>query len=126
DARMDPVTVSPPELCAPEPAARVELAGSVSLHVPGELLKLDPQEPGAVGRAAGIHGQRLADDNGRLGRQQTALRFVDGARDAVEPRRQVNQRRPAEAFVALPARRLGQREVDLHLGAPVTECRWLA
>ena len=53
--------------------------------------------------------------------QQAALRLVDRARDAVEARRQVHDRRLAEPLVAVPARRLGEREVDLHLGAAVPE-----
>ena len=60
----------------------------------------------------------MADDGGRLGRQQPSLSFVHRARYAVEARRHVNERRPAEAVVALPARRLGEREVDLHLRPP--------
>ena len=73
--------------------------------------------PAAVGRPARVHRQRLADDDGRLGRQQPALGLVDGARDAVEPGREVDDRRLAEPLVALPARRLGEREVDLHLAS---------
>ena len=52
-----------------------------------------------------------------------ALGLVDGARDAVEAGRDVDDRRAAEPLVALPARRLREREVDLHLGAAVAEAR---
>ncbi len=48
-------------------------------------------------------------------------RLVHRARDAVEPGRQVDDRRPAEPLVARPPRRLGEREVDLHLASAVAE-----
>src|SRR5205085_4714712 len=43
------------------------------------------------------------------------------ARDAVEARRQVDDRGLSEPLVAVPARRLGEGEVDLHLRAAVAE-----
>ena len=89
--------------------------------VPRQLLQLDPQQPGALGRARRVHRQRLADDDRRLGRQQPALGLVDRARDAVEARRDVDDRGAREALVAVPARRLGEREVDLHLRAAEAE-----
>ena len=52
---------------------------------------------------------------------EAPLGLVHGARDAVEPGRDVDDRRPAESLVTLPARRLGEREMDLHLGAAVAE-----
>ena len=60
-------------------------------------------------------------DDRRLGRQQAALGLVDGARDAVEAGRHVHDGRLREPLVAVPARRLGEREVDLHLGPAVAE-----
>ena len=121
DPRLDPVGVALAQLLGPGAVARVELAGRVALHVPGQLLELDPEQPRAVGRTRGVHRQRLADDDRRLGREQAPLGLVHRAGDAVEPGREVHDRRLPEPLVALPARRLGEREVDLHLGAAVAE-----
>ena len=54
-----------------------------------------------------------------------ALRLVDRARDAVEARRDVDDRAAPEplGLRPLPARRLVEREMDLHLGAAVAESR---
>ena len=104
------------------PASRgVELAGRVALRPRRQLLQLDPEDPRALRRARGVDRHRLAADDRRLGRQQPALGLVDGARDAVEPRRHVHDRRTREPLVAAPARQLAQREVDLHLAAAVAE-----
>ena len=121
EPRLDPVGVALAQRLRPRAVAGVELAGGVALHVPRQLLQLDPEDPLALGRAARVHRQRLPADDRRLGRQQAALGLVDRARDAVEAGRDVHDRRPREPLVALPARRLGEREVDLHLGAAVAE-----
>ena len=69
-------------------------------------------------RPARVDGRGLADNDGRLGGQQPALGFVHRTRHTVEARREVKERRPAEAVVAVPARRFGERVVDLHLRPP--------
>ena len=121
EPRLDPVGIALAQLVAPGSVSRLELAGGVALDAPRQLLELDPQEPLARRGAALVHRQGLAADDRRLGRQQPPLRLVHRARDAVEPRRDVNDRRPAEALVAVPPRGLGEREVDLHLRSPVPE-----
>ena len=85
------------------PVARVELAGGVALHVPRQLLQLDPEDPLALRRAARVDRQRLAADDRRLGRQQAALGLVDRARDAVEARRHVDDRRLRRAARRRPS-----------------------
>ena len=72
-----------------------------------QLLELDPQDRRALGSARGIDRGRLTADDRRLGGEQAALGLVDGAGDAVEPGRHVDDRRPRETLVAVPARRLG-------------------
>ena len=121
DPRLDPVGVAFAQLLGPGAVSRLELAGRVALDVPGQLLELDPEEPGTVRRPRRIHRQRLADDDGRLHRQEPTVGLVHRPRDAVEPRRQVDDRRACEAVVSLPPRPLRQREMDLHVGAPVPE-----
>ena len=115
------VGVALAQLVRPRAVAGVELAGRVALHVPRQLLELDPEHALALRRAARVDRQRLPAHDRRLGRQQAALGLVDRARDAVEAGRHVHDRRPREPLVALPARRLREREVDLHLGAAVAE-----
>src|SRR5439155_5178265 len=61
------------------------------------------------------------DDDRRLGRQQSALRLVHGARDSVESRGQMDDRSAAEPLVPLPAWWLGECEVDLHLASAEAE-----
>ena len=97
DARLDAVGVALAQLVRPGAVADVELAGRVALDPPRELLQLDPEEARPGGRPGRVHRQRLADDDGRLGRQQPAVRLVDGPRDAVEARRQVHDRGPRRA-----------------------------
>ena len=121
DPSLDPVGVALAELLRPAAVAGIELAGAVALHDPGQLLQLDPKQPGSFGRAAGIHRQRLADHDGRLRREQAALGLVDGARDSVETGCEVDDCGPAESLVPLPLRRLGQGVVDLHLRPAVAE-----
>ena len=116
---LDAVGVPLAEVVRPLAVADVDLAGRVALDAPRQLLQLDPEKAAAVGRARGVHRQRLADDDGRLRRQQAALGLVHRARDAVEAGREMDDRGAAEPFVSVPARRLRQREVDLHLGAAV-------
>ena len=73
------------------------------------------------GSASVVDRQRLADDHRGFGGQQTSLGLVDRPRHTVEPGREVNDRGAAEAVVAVPARRLRECEVNLHLGAAETE-----
>ena len=77
------------------------------------------------GARDGIERDRLPADDRRLGGEQPALGLVDGARDTVETRRHVDDRAAGEplGLGAAPARRLVEREVDLHLGAAVAESR---
>src|SRR5439155_20187715 len=98
-----------------------DLARRVAFDVPRQLLQLYPEQPASLGCARGIDRQRLADDDRCLGRQETAFRLVDGTRDAVEPRRDVNDRGARETFIANPAWRFRQRVVDLHFGATEPE-----
>ena len=74
--RLDPVGVPLAKLLRPRAVASVELPGGVALHAPGQFLELDPEEPGAVGRARRVNRQGLTDDDGRLRRQQAALGLV--------------------------------------------------
>ena len=119
EAGHDPIRVALAQLGRPRAVARVELARGVALHPPRQLLQLDPEHRAPLGRARAVHRRRLPDDHRRLGRQEPALGLVDRARDAVEARCEVDQRGPAEPLVPLPARRIREREVDLHLRAPV-------
>ena len=73
------------------------------------------------GAARRVDGHGLAADDRRLGGEKSALGLVDCARDAVEPRRDVDDRGASEALVAPASAALVEREVDLHLAAPVAE-----
>ena len=86
EPRLDAVGVALAQLLRPRPVAGVELAGGVALHLPRQLLELDPEHPLALRGAARVDRQRLPADDRRLGREQPALGLVDRARDAVEPR----------------------------------------
>ncbi len=90
-----------------------------------QLLQLHPDHPGAVGRARGIDGHRLTEDDRRLGREQAAVGLVDRARDAVEAGCEVDDRRAGEPLVSAPARQLVHGDVDLHLAAAVAEAERL-
>ena len=103
EPRLDPVGVALAQLLRPGAVADVELARGVALHLPRQLLELDPEDPLAVGRAARVDRQRLAADDGRLGRKQAALGLVDRARDAVEAGRQVDDRRLRRAARRRPS-----------------------
>src|SRR4029077_226404 len=89
----------------------------------GELLELDPDHPLAVGCTRRVEGTGLAADDRRLDREQTALRLVHRARDAVQTGCDVDDRRARELgrARALPAGQLLERQMDLHLAAPVAE-----
>src|SRR6476659_4325983 len=50
DPLLDAVRVPLAQHRRPTAVARVELAGSVALDVPGQLLQLNPEQPGAAGR----------------------------------------------------------------------------
>ena len=103
-------------------AAPVSIVPAASpLIVPRQLLELDPEEAAALRHARRVDRERLPGDDRRLGRQQPALGLVHGARDAVETRRHVDDRGSRESLVSVPARRLGERVVDLHLGPAVAE-----
>ena len=120
----DPVGVRLAQLLRPGAVTDVDLAGGIALETAGgQLLELDPDDRLAVGRARRVEAARLAAHDRRLGGQQTALRLVDRARDAVETGRHVDDGAACELGrpVALPARRRVEREVDLHLGAAVAE-----
>ena len=86
-----------------------------------QLLQLEPEDARALRCARRVDRQRLAADDRRLRRQQPALGLVDGARDAVEARCHVHDRRPRKPLVAVPAWALVHRDVDLHLAAAVAE-----
>ncbi len=121
DPRHDPVGVGLAQLLRPAAVAGVDLARRVALRPGRQLLELHPEHPGALGRPRRVERERLPERDRRLGREQAAVGLVDRARDAVEPGSEVEQRHPREPLVAAPARPLVQREVDLHLAAPVAE-----
>ena len=121
EARLDAVGVALAQLLRPGAVADVELARGVALDPPRQLLELDPQQALSLRRARLVHRQRLPDDDRRLRRQQAALGLVHRPRDAVQAGRQMDDRRRAEPLVAVPLRRLAEREVDLHLRPPVAE-----
>ena len=56
------------------------------------------------GARDGSTAMRLADGDRGLGREQAAIGLVHRARDAVEPGREVDDRRPDQSLVALPVR----------------------
>ena len=118
DARVDAVGIGLAQLLRPGAVADVELARGVALRPRRQLLQLEPQDPRALGRARRVDGHGLADRDRRLGREEAAVGLVDGARDAVEPGRQVDDRRAEQALVPLPVGPLGERVVDLHARAP--------
>ena len=103
DPRLDPVGVALAQLLRPRPVAGVDLARGVALHVPRELLELDPEDAPPSGRAARVDRERLPDDDRRLGRQQPALGLVHRPRDAVEPGREVDDRRLPRAARRRPS-----------------------
>src|SRR6185436_21087015 len=112
----------PPAAPPSRAVSDVELAGRIPLHpTGGELLELDPDDPLAIRRPGGIDGARLAGDDRGLGGEEAALGLVDGTRDAVEPRGDVDDRSPRQAVGvrARPPRRLVHRDVDLHPRTPV-------
>ena len=86
----------------PSPTSSSPAASPLTCH--GSSCSWIQSIPLPVGRARRIDRQRLADDDRRLGRQQAALRLVHRARDAVEPGRDVHDRRLGRA-----ARRRRQR-----------------
>src|SRR5439155_6806285 len=118
-ARLDPVRVVLTPRIRPLAAAEIRPTAGVALDPPRQFLELDPEEAAPVRRAGGIERERLADDDRPLVRQQPALCLVHGPRDPVEAGRDVDDRRPREALVTVPARRLRARVVDLHLRAAV-------
>src|SRR5207244_12599589 len=120
-ARLDPVRVVLTPRVRPLAAAEIRPTAGGALDPPRQLLRLDPEEAAAVRRAGRIERERLADDDRALVRQQPALCLVHGPRDSVEAGRDVDDRRPREALVTIPARRFGKRVVDLHLRAAVAE-----
>ena len=83
---LDSVGVTFPQLLGPGAVTGVELARGVALHVPRQLLQLDPEEALPLRRPRVVHRQRLPDDDRRLRREQAALGLVHRARDAVEAR----------------------------------------
>src|SRR5262249_60488600 len=85
DSGLDAAGVSLLELVRPGAVARVDLARGVACGPTGQLLKLDPEDALALGRARRIDRKRLADDDSRLCGKQPALRLVHRARHAVEP-----------------------------------------
>ena len=122
DPRLDPVGVALAQLLRPRPVAGVDLARGIALHVPRELLELDPQD--APARRAPALGSiesgcptttvasagsspRSASFTARETPSSPGVRWTI----AVSP----------EPLVAVPPRRLREREVDLHLGAAVAE-----
>ncbi len=121
ESLLDAVGVPLSQTVGPGSVADVELVRGVAPDAPRELLQLDPQEPLPGRRPGRVDRQRLADDDGRLGRKQPALGLVDGARNTVETGRHMHDRRLPEPGVADPGRRLGEREVDLHLRPSVAE-----
>ena len=124
EPRDDPVGVRLAQLLRPGAVADVELARGVASHAAGrELLQLQPENRLALGRARRVDGAGLPDDDRRLGGEQAAIGLVHRARDSVETRGDVDDRRLAErlAPTAAPPRRLVEREVDLHPGAAVAE-----
>ena len=123
DPLDDPVGVRLAQLLRPGAVADVDLSGRVALRPRRQLLQLHPDHPGAVRRARGVDGHRLAERDRRLGRKQAAVGLVDGARDAVEAGGEVEERRACEALVAAPARQLVHGDVDLHLAAAVAEAQ---
>ena len=86
----------------PSPVSSSPAASPFTCH--GSSWSWIQRIPLPVGRPARIDRQRLAADDRRLGRQQPALGLVDRARDAVEPGRDVDDRRLRRA-----ARRRSQR-----------------
>ena len=112
----DAIRVGLAQPLAPRPVADVDLAEGIAERPPRQLLQLDPDHRLALRRASRIDGGGLADDDRRLGRQQTALCLVDGARDAVQAGRHMQQGRARESLGLGrgPLRQRVQREVDLH------------
>ena len=121
ETRLDAVGVALPQLLRPGAVTGVELAGRVALRTRGQLLELEPEDPAPVGSPRRVDRDRLATGDRPLGGQQASIGLVDRPRDAVETRCDVDDCRPPQPLVSLPARQLGERVVDLHLGAPVAE-----
>jgi hypothetical protein len=121
EPRLDPVGVALAELLRPGAVADVDLARRVPARPRRQLLELDPDDPAALRRARLVHRHRLTDDNGRLCGKQATVGLVHGSRDAVEARRQVQNRGLPEALVADPLWTLRERHVDLHPGPPEPE-----
>src|SRR6185295_1187320 len=99
----------------------VELPCRVPFHLPRQFLQLDPENALPYRRARVIDRKRLSDDHRCLRREQTPVCLVDGSRDTVEAGREMNDRGLAETLVTLPAWRLRQGKMNLHVGAPVAE-----
>ena len=124
EALDDAVGVGLAQLLAPRPVADVDLAEGIAGRPPRQLLQLDPDHRlAARARGSESTAQGWPDDDRRLGRQQAALGLVDGARDAVEARRDVHHRGAREplGLGRGPLRQLVEREVDLHARAAVAE-----
>ena len=120
EAGEDAVGVRLAQLLGPRAVADVELARRVTLDASGrQLLQLDPDDPGAVRGTRWVDRERLAAHDRRLRGEESALGLVHRARDAVEARREVNDRRAGEPVVAVPVSRLGHRDVDLHRATAV-------
>src|SRR4051812_40273843 len=122
----DAIGIRLAELVGPAAVARVEVAGGIGLDSAcRKFLQLDPDDRLAIRRAGRVERHRLATDDRRLGREEPSLCLVDGPRDAVETRGDVDNRAAGKALrlAPLPARRLVERQVDLHLRTPVAEPR---
>src|SRR6478609_2485957 len=81
----DAVGICLAQLVGPAAVARVEVAGGIALDSAcRKLLQLDPDDGLTFRRARWVERHRLAADDRRLGRKETALCLVDGPRDTVE------------------------------------------
>jgi hypothetical protein len=69
---------------------RRNLAGSIALDEARRLGQLQPENRLSLGTAARVECRRLADANGRHGRQHATLRLVGGLGHAVQTRREMS------------------------------------
>jgi len=76
----DPVGIHLAQFLGPRTVANVDFGSGIAFDASGrKLLQLDPDDPGALGSSRRIHGDRLAADDRRLGRQEAALCLVHRA-----------------------------------------------
>ena len=99
EAGNDAVGIALAQRLRPAAVANVDLASGVAADVPWQLLKLDPENSPPVGSARGVERQWLSDRHRRLDGQQAALGFVDRARHAVKPGRDMDIGALAEPWV---------------------------